>query len=126
VPPGAEVRVSLNGVRFEGRVLGGARDTLVVAPALGGAPVRTALTPSDTVWVPIGRAWRRGALIGAGVGAAALSGLAIAYARAMCSPGASCGTGYGVLLGVTVGGTGGAALGAALGATVRRWQRVRP
>jgi hypothetical protein len=124
--PGATVRVSRGGSRVEGRLVAAAGDTLTVAPPFRGSPFRTVLTARDTVWVPAGRAWRRGALLGAGIGPVLAIGVGSLTHRVMCPRGSSCESLGSVWPGVVIGGVGGAAWGAAWGATVRRWRRVHP
>lgn len=87
-----------------------------------------ATTKIDTIWTRHANTGR-GALIGAGAGAVALTTLGIVFVNGLCDPGDTCSLGdYPVvaLFGVAVGGGVGAIIGGSVGAAVRSWVRQYP
>lgn len=120
VCPAATVRITGTRVPMtQGtcRVLGS--DSLVLMSQ--GTQQRIALIAVDTIWVREGNTGR-GALIGAGVGAAVFG---IATVGALCHSADGCYS-RAVLLGVAVGGGIGAILGAGVGALAPSWLRRYP
>ena len=100
-------------------------DSLVVTS--GDIQQRIALVAIDTIWVR--KAYTgRGALIGAGVGATALTALGILFVIGLCDSTTDCSDDYPevVVLGVAAGGGVGALLGAGVGALASRWVRRYP
>lgn len=93
----------------------------------GGSAAPMPFTTIEEMWKR-GRAAGTGALIGAGIGAAAVGGFGVFLASALCDTGDGCrddqiGVG---LTGGVVGAVGGGLVGAIIGAAVTRWVRIYP
>jgi hypothetical protein len=98
---------------------------VILARGDGSTPVP--FTTIEEMWKQ-GRSAGRGALIGAGIGAALVGGFGVFLASALCESSDGCrGDQVGVgLYGAAMGAAGGGLLGAGLGALVRRWVHIYP
>ena len=121
---GAMAKVSVRGQRSEGRIMRLSGDSLWLAE--GADRFSLPLSQLDSVWM-LHRQTEKGALIGGGLGAATLAGLATLLGAGLCETdhcgGEIAGFAFKAAL---VGGTGGGLLGAALGSLVKEWRRVAP
>ena len=124
VPVGATAKVSVGGQRSEGTVLRVSTDSMWLSN--DGDRFSLSLGQLDSVWM-LHRQTERGALIGGGLGAATLAGLATLMGFGLCETD-NCGTevaGF-AFKAALAGGAGGALLGTALGSLVKGWRRVAP
>ena len=122
--PGARIRLYLAGDSLEG-VCGPVLDGRLVVGYAGGE--RTVpLAGVREIWVQE-RQTRRGALIGAGAGAALLSLFGVGVVSAFCEN-TDCGEDYAIViaLGTVVGGATGGLIGAGIGYLTTGWEQRFP
>lgn len=123
---GTRVRLTTQGTRYQGRLLGTEGSDLLLAQDAGTR--RVPLAAVDTLWRRTSRA-KRGAVIGGAIGAVATSAFFIWLVDTFCeTDSATCHRDMVKvgLFGIGVGGAGGALVGAGVGALAGGWQREVP
>jgi hypothetical protein len=121
---GEMTRISSSGRSTQGRVAFVTRDSVTLVTDTDRA-VTVSILASDTVWTRHALT-AKGALVGAGYGAALLGALAGAAATGLCEADCSHAFRDGFLVGGVVGAGGGGLLGAVAGSFLHRWKRIRP